>query len=292
MCIRDSFKIGVNNYLKNNEENYDLLWIASAEAALRIGHLLDNKKYVLNIYELYDKAPKYKKYLKPIAQKAVNVIVPEINRANILKVWLELKHLPSVVPNKPLIHPLKKNIIVPEFADILNHPKIIIYQGAIGKDRNLDSICEAVNSMPDYRLLLLGKKTDYFNELKAKFKNIYHIGFVTPPLHLYITSNCYIGIVTYSYYSLNTIFCAPNKIWEYSGFSLPMLANNIPGLINTVGHFGAGVCIDMDNVQQIKNAIEDIDNNYQKYQEASYKMFFSIDVKEKINKIAKQSLNI
>ena len=272
------------------KQNYDLAWIASAEVAEMLGKPLVGLKYILNIYELYDSNMGFLKKIKPIAQNAEKVIVPEFNRANILRVWLDLKETPLVIPNKPLYHPRTPKIEVDnEEVKAIKDKKIVLYQGHIMRSRNLDALCEAIKTLPDFVLVLMGSShNNYLEELKMKYPNIVHLGYFIPPTHLYVTSHAYIGIVTYGYSVLNTIYCAPNKIWEYSGFGIPMIGNQLPGLIYTVGKYQAGRCIDMKSSCEIKKAIQRIDKDYQEYSEKSKKMFETVDVKELTLSVAKK----
>ena len=130
----------------------------------------------------------------------------------------------------------------------------------------------------------MGKETDYLADLKSRFPFIIHQNFVSPPLHLHITSHAHIGIVTYTYESLNNIFCAPNKIYEYSGFGIPMIANKIPGLENTVGKFNAGKCVEFESKQLMK-AIKEIDDNYEQYSANSLSLYNAVDNESTINDI-------
>jgi glycosyltransferase involved in cell wall biosynthesis len=261
------------------EGGFDLVWIATAEAAMYLGKPIEGVKYIFSIYELYDVVPKLLKKITPIAQNASAVVVPEFNRAYMLRFWLALDSTPVIIPNKPLnVPPL--SLEVPVQLKSLIDKKIILYQGHIIKDRNLDALCEAVSNMTEYVLVLMGSSSDnYLEELKTNYSNILIINFLPPPSHLKITSYAYIGIVTYDYTDLNQVYCAPNKIWEYSGYGVPMLANNIPGLIYTVGNAGAGCCIDMNNPKIIEDTIKQIDANYAVYSQAAKRMFDSIDVK-------------
>jgi glycosyltransferase involved in cell wall biosynthesis len=264
------------------QSDFDLVWIASAETAILLKYPISEKKYFLNIYELYDTRTEILESIKYIAKCAQKVIVPEFNRAHMLRFWLGLNETPSIIPNKPVILP-QPLLDIPEQIKPFINKKIILYQGYINRHRNLDAICEAVSTMPDCVMLLMGVgNDDYLLELKSKYPNIAHIGFITPPFHLNITSHAYIGIVTYEYTDLNGVYCAPNKIWEYSGYGVPMLANNIPGLIYTVGNAGAGCCIDMNNTEIIMESIKLIEANYSIYSEAAKKMFESVDIKESI----------
>lgn len=276
----DFFKNRIPRIIKEGE--FDLVWIATAESAVYLGRPIAGVKYIFSIYELYDVVPKLLKKITPIAQNAAAVVVPEINRAYMLRFWLALDSTPFVIPNKPLKVPVS-SLNVPMQLNTLSKKKIILYQGHIIKGRNLNALCEALSNMPEYILVLMGSSPDnYLEELKINYSNILHIDFMPPPSHLEITSCAHIGIVTYDYIDLNQVYCAPNKIWEYSGYGVPMLANNIPGLIYTVGNAGAGCCIDMSNCGEITDAIVEIERNYEQYGKASKEMFDSVNVKEAI----------
>jgi glycosyltransferase involved in cell wall biosynthesis len=274
------FRYHIPSLIKHSA--FDLVWIVSAETAILLKNPIVEKKYFLNIYELYDVRTEILAKIKPIAQCAQKVIVPEFNRAYMLRFWLGLNETPTIIPNKPAILP-QPSIEIPDQIKPFVDKKIILYQGYINRHRNLDAICEAIATMPDYVMILMGVSNDnYLSELKSKYPEIIHIGFIPPPFHLNVTSHAYIGIVTYEFTDLNGVYCAPNKIWEYAGYGVPMLANNIPGLIYTVGNAGAGCCIDMNNSKTIKKTIKQIDANYAVYRESAKIMFDSVDIKESI----------
>jgi len=272
-------------------QKYDLVWIATAEAAILLDKPIEGVKYFFSIYELYDIVPELLKKIKPVAQRAASVIVPEINRAFMLRFWLDLNKTPTVIPNKPVSIPMPKAEMPIELQSI-GDKKIILYQGHITRARNLDILCEAVSYMPEYVLILMGSNHEnYASELAEKHSYILHIPFLAPPSHLNITSKAHIGIVTYDFTDLNGVYCAPNKIWEYSGYGIPILANNIPGLLYTVGNSGAGICVEMNDREKVIKALKDIEKNYTVYSEASTKMFNSVDVKSLITSLVDDHIN-
>jgi len=85
--------------------DFDLVWIISAEAAVLLGRPIIGAKYIFSIYELYDIVPNLLRKIKPFAQNAIRVIVPEFNRAYMLRFWLGLSETPTVIPNKPATLP-------------------------------------------------------------------------------------------------------------------------------------------------------------------------------------------
>lgn len=267
------------------KEQYDKLWVIHENTLYEIRDLLNGRKYTLSMYELNDARGHFLRDIKTSVQQSCDMIVCEPNRAQILRTWMQLPYTPTVVPNKPLKHPKQRNITLKQDYNF-GSKKIILYQGHIQKNRNLDAFCKAVSDIDDFTLVLMGSKTPYRDELERNFPNVKFIDFVNPPEHLNITSHAYIGIVKYDYVDLNSIFCAPNKTYEYAGFGIPMISNAIPGLVYSVGRYGAAECIDTDNVSEIKSAILKIDADYQSYERAALNFYESVDVKPLLNQIA------
>ena len=269
---------------------HDLLWVAHEFAAQTFKDYLIKKKFMLGYYELHDIRKGFVEELKPIVKNAIAVIAPEYNRAHIIRAWFNLKDVPYIIPNKPYLHPRERDI-ENNYSEVLKDKKIILFQGYIQRVRNIDKLCEACSTLRDYTVVLMGKgDNEYIEELKSKYPNIIHIGFVAPPQHLYITSYARIGVVKYDAISLNAIFCAPNKTWEYTGFGIPVLCHNLPGLHYTIEVKKAGVCCDMDNVAEVKNAILEIDKHYAEYSNNAVSYYESFDLKQSLDQIIKKNI--
>ena len=84
-----------------------------------------------------------------------------------------------------------------------------------------------------------------------------------------VTSCADIGVAVYQENSLNNLFCAPNKIYEYAGFGIPTIGNDIPGLVDTIQRFGAGECVQWSDVSAIEDAIQKVYQNYDEYEKRS-----------------------
>ena len=271
-------------------ENYDLVWVIIASNSDSLFYLKrkfnNGVNYLCSVFELNDTIPKILIRIEPLAKNASKVIVPEYNRANILRVWFKLEETPYVLPNRPISLPILSDSTVKEKLIAFEGKKIILYQGHIQRGRNMEAICKAVDRLDGFVFVLMGKSHDgYAEELVGKYKTTQHIGFFKPPLHLQFTSKAYIGIVTYDYSSLNGVFCAPNKIWEYSGYGVPMICNDIPGLVYTVGLSKSGICIDTKDAEAIYQAINTINSNYNIFSNASKEFYDSSDVKQLIDTI-------
>lgn len=275
--------------------NNTIFWFGTAESVLPMKGALKNKKYIVSLLELLDEEPNKIKLLKNIVKNSIAYTVCEETRGYIMKYWWKLDKNPYVFPNKPYnqIRDKKHQPSCDEtkkYIDIIKDKKIILYQGIIQNTDEIAEIAKALNTInKDYTLLLMGiDKYNSVEKIKRIYDKVEYISYIPAPLHLEITSYARIGITFYRPDSLNKVFCAPNKIYEYSGFGIPIIANDIPGLKNTVGKFGAAECVNLTE-KNIIDAIKIIENDYDNYSKNALIFFESTDnlktMKELIEKI-------
>ena len=277
------------NYIDDFKPDY--LWLGSADAAMALGEkALSQYRYVLQVQELYDLPPhkRYREALSRLMPGAVLVVAPEEVRAHIFRAWFNLRETPEILPNKPSYHPRQSKMAVKDerikaILDALpGNAKLILYQGIMGKERNLEPLLEAVESLGNPWYFAVQCHDEYAGELasyKEKYRTFIHIPYLPAPDHLAVTSHAYIGAVTYEHHSLNTEFCAPNKIWEYSGFGLPMIGSDVLGLKDTIERGGCGVCLNFSSISsgEIKDVLLKIDKDYDKLRENAERFFDSCD---------------
>ena len=295
--IRKELWKTINQYYDENS----IIWVVSDISIKHLGHKLLNTNYILHLMELSEEITYYHKikFLKLnshlLGNNAFKVIVPEYNRAHIVKAWWKLKNLPSIIENKPYIKNefQKHSKISSEYAmkvlTELESRKIILYQGIIHKERPLDEFIRAVDLLgDDYAFVLMSKGDDIYNSIGSK--NYYFIPFVEPPYHLEITSHAYIGILSYfpvesDYSILNAIFCAPNKTYEYGMFGIPMISNDVPSLKYIFNKYNCGVSVNEFNKETIMEAILKIESNYDEISRNAKTFYDSVDIKEKLNSV-------
>jgi glycosyltransferase involved in cell wall biosynthesis len=265
----------------------DILWIGSASTALALGTKLFFYKYILHIHELYDTLPRYKNGLKKYAQCSLGIVVPDMSRAAIFRVWWKLNKTPFIIPNKPFFHPKTRKLDISDNnikkqIDAIGDIPIILYQGHIENGRTLDVLAKAIhnNKLP-VKLVLMGIDYAHFVEhLRKLCPDLIYIGFVFPPRHLEITSHATIGIIQYNFSCLNHVFCAPNKIWEYAGFGIPALVADLPALHYYYDRYNAGICCNFDSEINISHAIQEILKQKSNYFQGAINLFESINIKQ------------
>ena len=265
--------------------------------ALALGKRLLSFPYILHVHELYDTFPRYRNGLKEYMRHAKKVFVPEEVRAHIFRAWYQLKETPVVLPNKPYGHPRKRNLPITDsaaaeaFAKIPRGSKIVFYQGGISNRRNVKPLATAIEELGTPWVLAVQcpeSNEEYYRDFIANYK-FYRIPYVPAPKHLEITSNVHFGIVTYSHIQMNNEFCAPNKIWEYSGFGLPMFGNDVYGLLNTTEKFHAGVFPNMEGmgIEGIKKSLCDLLENEEIYSRNATIFFDSVNMETVISNALK-----
>lgn len=86
-------------------------------------------------------------------------------------------------------------------------------------------------------------------------------------------------------HAINVLYCAPNKLYEYSKFGIPMVANDLPALNIAFYQNKAGVCLRSLSAKEISEAILKIDSDYERYSQSSYQLYNSIDMVDLVNSI-------
>jgi glycosyltransferase involved in cell wall biosynthesis len=157
--------------------------------------------------------------------------------------------------------------------------KLILYQGHIDlRERNLIPLLRSSLEWPEsWRLVLMGHDHGSLDTCLRLAPQTTYFPFQDPPTHLLVTRLADVGVCCYEYDSLNSAFCAPNKVWEYSACSLPILANDVPGLVD-IEECGAGLCVSFDEPKAITVALKAILHDEQRYRAGSQALFASCDM--------------
>ena len=289
-----------------NIEKEDFIIYVHTDTAYYIHDLLERYRYVVLFYEFINphRSWKYRLMyssysLNNLLHKSIGVIHCEYNRAQITKGLYNLDKLPYIIPNKPYLdEAITIQSASNEIIDLINNFKtkandkdIILYQGIFNaKERRLEEFCQAIDLLPDnYILVAMGGGNEDYETVKSKYESsrIIFLPFIKPPFHLYITQMASIGVLSYFPTDnsvagvINPIYCAPNKIFEYSKYSIPMISNDIPGIKNIFNEYKCGrVVSEKFTPQQIKDNILEISNNYQSYANGALNYYNSVDIKK------------
>lgn len=296
-----SMRRGIRHEIKSLYTDDSMIWIMGTSPKC-LGDWIYDKKYIMYMFELSEECRYYYKFpipkvnLKKMFDNASAITECEYNRAHILKAWFGLKDLPYIIPNKPLMEQRMKCRLFVNDAyarkkiEIYADKKIILYQGIIGKERPLKPFIDAVQMLDDtYVLVVMSSDINEIAEYESE--RVCLIPYINPPQHLEVTSWAHIGILIYcsetdsAVSPLNSIYCAPNKLYEYSMFGIPMIGNDIPGLKYTIEYNNMGKCFKSLEPNEIVQSIKEIEQNYSTYHENSKRFYEQTDTEKNINKV-------
>lgn len=288
--VKKIISIKLNKVIDKIISEEDILWVVNEMTVLLAGHsFIKDRKYIFTCYELHEKNYA-NRHIEWAAKNANKTVVPEYCRAHIMKSRYAMKSTPIVLPNRSELNldgflpsdEAKRNI---EKLDKIHADgkKILLYMGGINKERPLAPLLLGVSTLPNCIVAIMGRKSEYLNELEKQFPNKFvYIGSYLPPEHLLVASHCDIGILNYESINqqqgLNAIFCAPNKIYEYTGVGMPVLGNDIPGLRFDILTNKIGKIVDYYNPQSIYAAVSDIIANYDEYSKNAMNFYQSTDI--------------
>lgn len=224
------------SYLFLNIKRFDIIWIGVWDYPFinRLARVFGFKgKIVYQFHELEVEKFKY-------CRKADYCIVPEENRLWITYFEAGLSKIPFLLPNVPYLN-FNISADVPAELKILKNSgkKIILYQGLIDfKKRCLSELVNAFTLLPDnFCLVIMPMPNTGVAILKLLNEKIIALGLLekviiinsrTPPFHLEYIKHADLGIGLYRATSLNQIYAAPNRLYEFTKFSVPVILPNFP----------------------------------------------------------------
>lgn len=140
---------------------------------------------------------------------------------------------------------------------------ILLFQGGMIKNRNLEALVDAMAEVqhPDAVLVMLG-----FGKLQAALQarvaekslqgRVYFIEAVPQSELIYWSASADVGIIPYPPIDLNTLYCTPNKLFEFIQAGVPILANDSPELRRFVHDTGFGQVGAMESSQAIARLLD------------------------------------
>lgn len=305
------FKKKVIKYLEaSNISESDYVWILNAETVCLLSSIVGKYRTILQFYEFQNPVFNWKywmlnptyNYVKTL-HKAEKIVHCEYNRAQISKGLYDLDNLPYILPNKPYINetvlgelPVEVKNLIDDIKIKIKGKKVVLYQGIFrSKERRLQEFCQAIKELTDdFVLIAMGKGGDEYERLKKKYEcdRILFIPFVRPPYHLLVTEMASVCVLSYFpssetlSHTINPIYCAPNKIFEYAKYGKPMISNDIPGLYYPFKLYNCGRCIKYPmTVEHVKETLKDIFDNYNCLSKGALELYNSVDIKEIISEI-------
>jgi glycosyltransferase involved in cell wall biosynthesis len=170
---------------------------------------------------------------------------------------------PSVVKNCPRIPPgCNRTTRLKDAIGLADSDLIVLYQGGFTKGRGLPHLIQAMTYLPEHMKLVMMGWGRIEPELRVLTEELGLLDcrvFFIPPVPqnelLHWTASANVGVIPYQAVSLNNYLCMPNKLFEYMGAGLPIVASAFPELTRVIEGALAGVTFDPEVPESIAAAV-------------------------------------
>ena len=280
-----------------NKKNFDIihthdLW--TILVALKVKKKFPNAKLIVDLHELYSELPEQNFFRKKLAQ--IFLFYLKFNKQKIFKFITINNQIKNYYVRKYQFTPIttinnscpeegKKSDFKININKILKNlkkerKKILMYHGGISLNRGVIEICKFFTEceIKDWVFYIMGsgKETEQIKELIDQ--NIKNNIFLTNPVKLnelqHYSSFADMGLINYKNNCLNHNYCTPNKLWEYSRASLPMLLSNCTSFIELNKKYNFGKIIDDKNYDGLQKVFLNLTNEELQKLSANSRKFY------------------
>lgn len=172
---------------------------------------------------------------------------------------------------------------------------VLIYQGGLSPNRNLENLIRSMTYVRDNRaiLIILGN-----GELQGKLlrsvkrcdlgRRVFLIPAVPQEELLSVTAQATLGVIPYTSTCLNTFYCTPNKLFEYIAAGIPLLVSDLPELRKIVVDYNLGWVADLTSPEKIAAAIDRalaVDSDLRQRRESAVSAFETLCWEEEEKKL-------
>jgi glycosyltransferase involved in cell wall biosynthesis len=193
---------------------------------------------------------------------AVITVSPSI--AGVLQRLYGLRKPPLLLMNCPetVEHPDRRGLLRRTLG-LSGEDFILLYQGALFKDRGLEVLIRAAALAPQVNFVLLGEGAhrERLEALAAELgiqARVFFPGRVPYADLLAYTQDADLGATLLENVALNHYYALPNKLFEYFMAGIPVLASSFPDTEKILIETGAGVTADPADPQQIARVLSDL----------------------------------
>jgi glycosyltransferase involved in cell wall biosynthesis len=183
------------------------------------------------------------------------------------KIYSEKYHIPvHTVRNVPKLDGYRKNENMHDIREkygIAPTDYLLIYQGAVNKDRGLEELIEAFTYLPEvYHLLIIGSgdvhQTLLEKTIELKLKQIHFTGQIPFSELAAYTYQTDLGVSLEKSTNLNYRYALPNKVFDYLASGVPILVSPLTELCAILDKHDVGKLLPSHEPKVIAETIESI----------------------------------
>jgi glycosyltransferase involved in cell wall biosynthesis len=150
-----------------------------------------------------------------------------------------------------------------EHLDLPPSTRVVLYQGGFSLDRGIEQLFEAIRSIDDATLVLMGYglQEAVYREQAASIElrdRVRIMGAVPPAELLSWVASADVVAMPIQPTTLNHRLTTPNKLFEAMAAGVPVVASDLPGMAPIVRETGAGLVVDPTDPRAIAAACRQI----------------------------------
>ncbi|AIL12286.1 hypothetical protein IM40_00145 [Candidatus Paracaedimonas acanthamoebae] len=256
--------------------------LSTLKAAYILRHRLKVKKVLYDSHELWGEqfplrieANSWNKLEVKLCKRVDAIIAVNDSIKTILSKRITNSNIITIL-NSYGISPFQKqsgfDAINPLFLSAKKTKNLVLFQGSLGKERNLENLTLAFEYLKDQATLLFlgeGPLKQNLQEIVTKnnLSNVIFHDWVLQSELISILKKADLGIIPYlGDKILNNHYCTPNKLFEYIHARVPICASNLPELVKFVDGYKIGkthsMLTPLSIAEAIKNMLELKANDY------------------------------
>ena len=251
-------ELNVRLFLKLLFSNADLFYANDTDTllAVALAARLRRKPFVFDGHELFPDVPELVD--KPMVRKVWQCVERRFIAKAAVRITVNqgvadeyerrygvsfgvVRNLSSILDSEASVSPTS-----PEFD--FHDSKVLLYQGAVNKGRCVKELIDAMEYLPDCRLVVVGSG-DIKDEMqryaggKSYAGRISFTGRMMPDDLRRLTSQAALGFCIMQNMGLNYYLSLPNRISDYAVAGIPVLASDFPEIRRVVEEYGLGTLV-------------------------------------------------
>lgn len=151
--------------------------------------------------------------------------------------------------------------ITPSYTKPSNHTVTLLYQGSVNLGRGVDWAIDALEWLPDCRLVVAGNG-DLLEQMKlyaaAKPWNdrVLFLGRLSPTELERLTPEADVGLVMLEDMGLSYHYALPNRIGDFVAAGVPMVVSDLPEMSRVVRKYGVGEVMHGQGAKPLAESVE------------------------------------
>lgn len=235
---------------------------------------LKGSRLIYDSHEYFTEVPELigREKVRAIWLRIESYILPKLKtmftvNETLAKIYSEKYHIPvHPVRNVPKLEGYRKNENTQNIRakyGIAPTDYLLIYQGAVNKDRGLEELMEAFTYLPEaYHLLIIGSG-DVHQQLLEKtleleLHRVHFIGQIPFSELATYTIQADLGVSLEKSTNLNYRFALPNKVFDYLASGVPILVSPLTELCGILDKHDVGKLLPSHEPKEIAETIEAI----------------------------------